>query len=65
MDPELGAMTAATTRLDHDAARARLCLAGGGTQEEAEAIMRVPALREQQPRRKIKIHAQSDIHDRP
>jgi len=40
MDPELGALTSALTRLDRDAARARLHLAAGGSEEGAAEIMR-------------------------
>lgn len=40
MDPELAAALRALTRLDRDAARARLLLAAGGAEEEAEEIMR-------------------------
>ncbi|MFI6513593.1 hypothetical protein ACIBCT_38820 [Streptosporangium sp. NPDC050855] len=39
MDPELSAITAALTRLDADAARARLELAVGGSEEDAAEIM--------------------------
>lgn len=39
MDPELSALTAALTRLDRDAALARLEVAAGGSEEDAAAIM--------------------------
>ncbi|MGW0587481.1 hypothetical protein [Streptosporangium sp. NPDC002607] len=38
-DPELNAAIRATARLDSDAARARLTLAAGGSEEDAAATM--------------------------
>ncbi|MEV4096994.1 hypothetical protein [Streptosporangium saharense] len=46
VDPELNA---AAARLGQDAARARLCLAAGGTREEAEVIMRGGEVTPDQP----------------
>ncbi|WP_326642821.1 hypothetical protein OG884_05640 [Streptosporangium sp. NBC_01755] len=40
MDTELSAAISALTRLDRDAALARLALAAGGTRKDAAAIMR-------------------------
>jgi hypothetical protein len=40
MDTELSAAIAALTRLDRDAAYARLHLAAGGTEDDAAEIMR-------------------------